>query len=88
MAYYYHVNINWNKAYVVVVTADKIDFKVESIIRDKAGCNKKRIHSGGSIAILNLEHLITSSPNIYIKMSEKREKRQIQITMKDLNISL
>lgn len=64
MAYYYHVNINWNEAGVAVMTADKIYFKVESIIKDKEGCNKKRIHSRGSIAILNLEHLITSSPNI------------------------
>lgn len=54
MVCYYHVNTNLNEAGVVVITANKIEFKVGSIARNKEGHSEKRIHSGGSVAILNL----------------------------------
>lgn len=55
--YYSHVNTNQNEA-GGVLGANKTDFKVGSLTRDKDGCNEKRIHSGGSITVLNLYSLI------------------------------
>ena len=32
-----HTNGNWKEAGVVILISDKIDFKIETIIRDKRG---------------------------------------------------